>query len=57
MPPLVDCGSRVVRGLYETWHENGRKVEERAFRDGEEASAKYWICRCETVETWKEVRR
>ena len=47
----------MVRGLYETSHGNGRKVAERAFKDGKEVSAKYWNYKGEDVETWKEVRR
>ena len=41
-------------GLIVLWHENGQKALEQKYKDGEEISAKYWIRKGESVDSFEE---
>ena len=53
---LGQCKDGKPDGLSMAWHENGQKIAETTFKDGEEVSGKYWNGKGEEVETYQEAR-
>jgi len=53
---LGQCKDGKPDGLSMAWGENGQKIAETTFKDGEEVSGKYWNGKGEEVETYKEAR-
>ncbi len=54
---LGQCKDGKPDGLSMAWHENGQKIAETTFKDGEEVSGKYWNSKGEEVETYQEARK
>jgi len=54
---LGQCKDGKPDGLSMAWHENGQKIAETTFKDGEEVSGKYWNGKGEEVETYQEARK